>query len=121
LLYKKNIKDIDNNKKEMINSPNEESPKIEANKDDVFIDIPIRSSSIPRNDISADFVNINIDNNHQDTYEDKADKLLNLIKDNKKKITNNLYIISCKYDIIYYRYNSISLSLLIISTIITFI
>ena len=113
-----NIKNI--NKKEMINSPNEESPKIEANKDDIFIDIPIRPSSI-KDEISADFVNINIDNNHQDTYDDKADKLLDLIKDNKKKITNNLYIISCKYDIIYYRYNSISLSLLIISTIITFI
>ena len=115
---KKINKDIDYNKKEMINSPNE-SPKIDANKNDVFIDIPIpfRSSSIAR-DVSADFVNINIS---QDTYNDKADKLLDLIKDNKKKITNNLYIISCKYDIIYYRYNTISLSLLIISTIITFI
>jgi hypothetical protein len=117
---KNNNKDLDSNKKEMINSPNEESPKLEANKDDVFIDIPIRSSSINKNEISADFVNINIDN-HQESYEDKAKKLLDLIKDNKKKITNNLYIISCKYDIIYYRYNSISLSLLIISTIITFI
>ena len=117
---KKNNKDNDSYKKEMINSPNDESPKIESNKDDVFIDIPIRTSSI-KGDISADFVNITIDNNHQDTYEEKADKLLELIKDNKKKITNNLYIISCKYDIIYYRYNSISLSLLIISTIITFI
>jgi hypothetical protein len=114
---KNNNKDLDSNKKEMINSP-DESPK--SNKDDVFIDIPIRYSSINKNEISADFVNINIDN-HQESYEDKAKKLLDLIKDNKKKITNNLYIISCKYDIIYYRYNSISLSLLIISTIITFI
>ena len=118
---KKNNNDIDSNKKEMINSPNEESPKIEANKDDIFIDIPNRSSSVTRDEISADFVNINMDSNHQDTYDEKADKILELIKDNKKKITNNLYIISCKYDIIYYRYNSISLSLLIISTIITFI
>ena len=39
----------------------------------------------------------------------------------KKKINNQLYIISSKYDIIYYRFNKISLSILIISTIITFV
>lgn len=111
-------KEVDNNKKEMINSPDEESPKIEAQKEDIFIDIPIRNSS--NEEIRADLVNIQMDIN-QETNEEKADKLLELIKDNKKKISNNLYIISCKYDIIYYRYNSISLSLLIISTIITFI
>jgi len=117
-------KEVDNNKKEMINSPDEESPKIEAQKEDIFIDIPMRTSS--NEEIRADLVNIQMETNkeetnEEETNEEKADKLLELIKDNKKKISNNLYIISCKYDIIYYRYNSISLSLLIISTIITFI
>ena len=105
--------------KKMITNTDDESPKFELSKDDIFIDIPIIST---KDEVSADLVNIQIDNNkYTDNYNDKADKLLNLIKENKKKITNNLYIISCKYDIIYYRYNSISLSLLIISTIITFI
>jgi len=124
-------KEVDNNKEEMINSPDEESPKIEAKKEDIFIDIPMRTSSneyvneyvnVNENEnIRADLVNIKMDNNQIETNEEKADKLLELVKENKKKITNNLYIISCKYDNIYYRYNSISLSLLIISTIITFI
>lgn len=125
-------KEVDNNKKEMINSPDEESPKIEPKKEDIFIDIPMRTSSIEyvndvndtkdtNENIRADLVNIQMNISEEDANEEKADKLLELIKDNKKKISNNLYIISCKYDIIYYRYNSISLSLLIISTIITFI
>jgi len=111
----------DNLDNKMINSPNDESPKIECNKDDVFIDIPFKHT---KEEITADFVNIQLNDNNSDkleTFEDKADKILAVIKENKKKINNNLYIISCKYDIIYYRYNSISLSLLIISTIITFI
>jgi len=114
---KKNNKD--NIKKEMINSPNDESPKMEISKDDIFIDIPFKNS---KEEVSADLVNIQLDDkNIIDNYDNKAKKILELIKENKKKITNNLYIISCKYDNIYYRYNSISLSLLIISTIITFI
>jgi uncharacterized coiled-coil DUF342 family protein len=117
------INKINNNldNKIMINSPNDESPKIECKKDDVFIDIPFKHT---KEEITADFVNIQLNDNNSDkleTFEDKADKILAVIKENKKKINNNLYIISCKYDIIYYRYNSISLSLLIISTIITFI
>lgn len=122
-------KEVDNNKKEMINSPDEESPKNEPKKEDIFINIPIRTSSYEyvneaneaNEDIRADLVNIQMNISEEVANEEKADKLLELIKDNKKKISNNLYIISCKYDIIYYRYNSISLSLLIISTIITFI
>lgn len=51
----------------------------------------------------------------------RKDKLLKNIKDNKRKITTSLYIISAKYDLIYFRYNRISLLILIISTIITFI
>lgn len=91
---------------------------------------PIRTSSnnetegsnkIEENNIRADLVNIDVNLTEEEKNEERAEKLIDLIKTNKKKITNNLYIISCKYDIIYYRYNSISLSLLIISTIITFI
>jgi hypothetical protein len=51
----------------------------------------------------------------------KTDELLEIIKNNKKKIINNLYIVSSKYDLIYYRYNRITLLILIISTMITFI
>ncbi len=51
----------------------------------------------------------------------KKDKLLLGIKENKKKINTSLYIISAKYDLIYFRYNRISLLILIISTIMTFI
>ena len=51
----------------------------------------------------------------------KKDKLLKNIKDNKKKVSTSLYIISAKYDLIYFRYNRISLLILIISTLTTFI
>jgi hypothetical protein len=51
----------------------------------------------------------------------KKDKLLISIKENKKKINTSLYIISAKYDLIYFRYNRISLLILIISTLMTFI
>jgi hypothetical protein len=59
-----------------------------------------------------------------ETYNDinyRKDKLYKTIKENKKKITTSLYIISAKYDLIYFRYNRISLLILIISTITTFI
>ena len=51
----------------------------------------------------------------------RKDKLYKSIKENKKKITTSLYIISAKYDLIYFRYNRISLLILIISTLTTFI
>jgi len=51
----------------------------------------------------------------------RKEKLLNIIRENKKKISTSLYIISAKYDLIYFRYNRISLLILIISTLITFI
>ena len=52
---------------------------------------------------------------------EKKNKLFDVIKENKRKINTSLYIISSKYDIIYFRFNRISLLILIISTIITFI
>ena len=51
----------------------------------------------------------------------RKDKLLKNIKESKKKISTSLYIISSKYDLIYFRYNRISLLILIISTLTTFI
>jgi hypothetical protein len=86
--------------------------------------------------ICSDLVNIILDNNDNDNNDNdndndndkiiiplnkKIEDLLLIIKNNKKKIINNLYIISSKYDILYYRYNNISLAILILSTIITFI
>jgi hypothetical protein len=61
---------------------------------------------------------------NNDTINDinyRKDKLLKTIKESKKKITTSLYIISAKYDLIYFRYNRISLLILIISTLTTFI
>jgi hypothetical protein len=52
---------------------------------------------------------------------EKKEKLYKTIKENKKKISTSLYIISAKYDLIYFRYNRISLLILIISTLTTFI
>lgn len=51
----------------------------------------------------------------------RKEKLYKNINENKKKISTSLYIISSKYDLIYFRYNRISLLILIISTITTFI
>jgi uncharacterized integral membrane protein len=59
-----------------------------------------------------------------DIYNDinyRKEKLYKTIKENKRKISTSLYIISAKYDLIYFRYNRISLLILIISTITTFI
>jgi hypothetical protein len=76
---------------------------------------------------TAELVNVVIDENKNDNKETitplnkKIEDLLAIIKNNKKKIINNLYVISSKYDILYYRYNTISLLILILSTIITFI
>jgi hypothetical protein len=116
------------------------------NKDDEVIVLIDDEGQIPK--LKADFVNISTptpssrdeklltlyefndkkNNGSQsdtsDTINDinyKKDKLLKTIKDNKKKISTSLYIISAKYDLIYFRYNRISLLILIISTITTFI
>jgi hypothetical protein len=51
----------------------------------------------------------------------KIDKLFKNIEENKKKIATSIYIVSSKYDLIYFRYNKISLLILIISTITTFV
>jgi len=98
---------------------NEDSPKIEAISDTVFIDIPMRNPSACGQLVTVmQGSQTGADN---ECIIDKTDKLLNLISEYKLKINNQLYIISSKYDIIYYRFNKISLSILIISTIITLI
>jgi hypothetical protein len=131
----------DNNKKNiemlnMISLNDEDSPKIDPinnNKD--FKTINIISSDNESEDENnkfkptADLVNIIIDENNKDKDKDldikplnnKINDLLLIIKNNKKKIINNLYIISSKYDTLYYRYNNISLAILVLSTIITFV
>lgn len=141
----------DNNKEKMINSISiidDDSPKINPiNNEKDFKDITIINTNLHDNysddgiikrseTASAELVNITIDNhndhnndhNHNDDSQlpaiplnKKIDDLLEIIKTNKTKIINNLYIISSKYDVLYYRYNSISLAILILSTIITFV
>jgi len=120
-----NYNDNDNDNKELVlyvNNGENDTPKVEPNKNNVFIDILPRVTSA-----TADLVNIHTqgsqtgDEYKTDLFLNRSDQLLDLIKENKKKITNSLYIISSKYDLIYFRYNKISLCILIISTIITFV
>jgi hypothetical protein len=115
---------INNNKDEeipqIINNDESETPKIEPINNKVFIDILPRIGSA-----SADLVNVT---QGSQTSEDKTDlfthrtnELLDMIRENKRKITTSLYIVSSKYDFIYHRYNKISLLILSLSTIITFV
>ncbi len=106
----------DNYNNDIIVSASDESPTIEPVNTKVFIDIPEPSNI----SATADLVTISQNTEIKPLLERK-DKLLEIIKENKRKINNNLYIISSKYDIMYYRYNKISLLILILSTIITFI
>lgn len=120
-----NYNDNDNDNKELVlyvHNGDNDTPKVEPNKNNVFVDILPRVTSA-----TADLVNIHTqgsqtgDEYKTDLFLNRSDQLLDLIKENKKKITNSLYIISSKYDLIYFRYNKISLCILIISTIITFV
>ncbi len=47
----------------------------------------------------------------------RKNKLVSVITESKKKINNSLYIISTKYDLVYHKYNKISLYILIIQSI----
>jgi len=98
-----------------------ETPKITPIDNKVYIDIFQRNPSA-----SADLVNIatqgsQTSENKTDLYTNRAEQLLDMIRENKKKITTSLYIVSSKYDFIYHRYNKISLLILTLSTIITFV
>lgn len=140
----------DNNKGGMLNEiaiidNNEDSPKIDPLIPKDFKDVGlITSDNVSEDDNikrapTADLVNviindtnrnsgtvlINKDENIQVSSESSLSKrmedLLLIIKKNKNDIINNLYIISSKYDVLYYRYNNISLAILVLSTIITFV
>ena len=141
------IKNIDDDDIKLIIDGN--SPTVEQQNNKVFINIPDKNNN-DKIFISSDIVNIrdnndNSNNNSNDNsneaniislYDEnddnkkkaevtsiieKKNKLFDVIKENKRKINTSLYIISSKYDIIYFRFNRISLLILIISTIITFI
>ena len=64
---------------------------------------------------------INSFNNSCNIIYIKKDKLLLFIKESKIKINDYLFIITSKYDNLYYKYNTITLFVLVLSTIITFI
>jgi hypothetical protein len=114
---------------------NIQSPKNFNVRSDIVIPIPPSSPIMRMDRISQDnrlltlyeFDNGKTIECQTDTSEDmndlmyRKDKLYKIIKENKKKITTSLYIISAKYDLIYFRYNRISLLILIISTVSTFI
>ena len=116
--------DVDDDIIKIITVNDDESPKIEPVNNKVFIDIPA-----PQRNPSAFAELVNVTQSSQtgdiedktEIYLNRTDQLLKLINDNKKKLSNNLYIVSAKYDLIYFRFNRISLSILIISTIITFV
>ena len=88
--------DIDNendNKEIILYVNNNDTPKLEPVKNNVIIDILPRITSA-----SADLVNINTQGSQtdeeftSDLYINRADQLLNLIRENKKKITNKEFV-----------------------------
>lgn len=128
---------------------NDDSPKIDPLVSNDFKDVNLINSDNTSEDNNinraptADLVNviiddtnrnsgtilINKDENIQVSFDSsltnslnkRMEDLLVIIKKNKNDIINNLYIISSKYDVLYYRYNNISLAILVLSTIITFV
>ena len=69
----------------------------------------------------SDIYSINYIEDSKNDILNKKNKLLEFIELSVRKINNNLHIISFKYDIYYNKYNNISLTILIFSTLITFI
>lgn len=126
---------MDNENKQIvlyINNKEDETPKIITNEDNETPKIgPIDNQTyinyFPRiTSASADLVNVSQasqtgDEVKQEFFSNQAEILLEMIRENKKKISTSLYIVSSKYDNIYYRYNKISLLILTLSTVITFV
>jgi len=90
------------------------------------LNIPSSSSPLINNTIpfsrtnSNEYVEkYNID--EDDEEYDKKDPLIRKILKDKEKLNKNLFILSVKYDRICYKYNTISLTIMILSTISTFI
>jgi hypothetical protein len=108
--------------------PHQQSPMIKSDLVNLNANIPLSPMSQDNRLLTLyefnDKRNSESQTEASDIYNDinyRKDKLYKSIKENKKKITTSLYIISAKYDLIYFRYNRISLLILIISTITTFI
>ena len=109
-------------------TPHQQSPMIKSDFVNLNANIPLSPMSQDNRLLTLyefnDKRNSEVQTEASDIYNDinyRKDKLYKSIKENKKKITTSLYIISAKYDLIYFRYNRISLLILIISTITTFI
>ena len=125
----------DNNKLKEIkverytNMPNNETPKTKSNNDKFGENYDLdhhdddlnlgRSASSEESNYMHDIVEYK--NEDEKTITNKKNKILKIIDESKKKIDTTLYIICSKYDLIYFRYNRISLLILIISTVTTFI
>ena len=108
--------------------PNKQSPMIKSDLVNININPPISPMSQDNRLLTLYEFNDKRNSESQTESSDinndinyRKDKLYKAIKENKKKITTSLYIISAKYDLIYFRYNRISLLILIISTVTTFI
>ena len=63
----------------------------------------------------------NISDGNYDKKNIRKNELMDIIVKSRKRINDNLFLISAKYDNIYYKYNAISISIMIISTISTLI
>lgn len=83
-----------------------------------------RRDSVFSSIISPSLTNVSINTNNYKRISEIEAKKLELLENlsiTKKKINNSLFIINTKYDGVCYKYNIISLSIMIISTITTFI
>lgn len=86
------------------------------------INSPILSNntnSFSRTNSNENNIKYNIDEDDEEF--DKKDPLIRKILKYKEKLDKNLFILSVKYDRICYKYNTISLTIMILSTISTFI
>ena len=81
----------------------------------------LNMNEIIENDRKENGTNTELSTDDMNDINYRKEKLYKNINENKKKISTSLYIISSKYDLIYFRYNRISLLILIISTITTFV
>ena len=114
----------DNQKYDNQNSPTliieDEIKRYSNNLNSPNVIININDDEHNFNNIIEDYDSSNIFN-QSILINEKKNKLLEFIKESKKKVNTSLYIISCKYDRICFKYNLISLLILILSTVITFI
>lgn len=89
----------------------------DVNDSDINIDI----GNIQKYNKIRDYSDADSENNSSDIKKNKVQELYDLIKKNKNITKDHLFIVSSEYDRIYKRYNILSLAIMIISTISTFI